>query len=58
MTAAGRHLRRLTTYANADESPDWQAIPAARTDRRCGDLPLSRRQVLDVRSAGRGADLP
>jgi len=54
MTAAGRHLRRLTSYANADESPDWQAIPAARTDRRCGDLALSRRQVLDVRSAGAG----
>jgi TolB protein len=52
MTAGGRHLRRLTSYANADESPDWQAIPAARTDRRCGDLPLSHRQVLDVRSAG------
>jgi TolB protein len=54
MTAGGRHLRRLTSYADADESPDWQAIPAAHTDRRCGDLPLSRRQVLDVRSAGAG----
>ena len=52
MTATGRHLRRLTGYADADESPDWQAIPAARTDRRCGDLPLSHRRVLDVRSAG------
>ncbi len=54
MTAAGRHVRRLTTYANADESPDWQTIPAARTDRRCGDLALSLRRVIDVRSAGAG----
>jgi len=54
MTPAGRHVRRLTSYANADESPDWQAIPAAATDRRCGDPALTRRQVRDVRSAGAG----
>jgi len=54
MTSAGRHVRRLTSYANADESPDWQAIPAAPTDRRCGAPSLTRRQVRDVRSAGPG----
>ena len=50
MTAAGRHLRRLTNDPGADESPDWQAIPAPRTDRPCGDLDRSTR---DVRRAGR-----
>jgi TolB protein len=50
MTAAGVHLRRLTEFAGADESPDWQAIPAADTDRRCGDAGAA----VDVRSAGRG----
>ena len=54
MTAAGRHRRQLTSYENADESPDWQAIPAARTDRRCGDVTLTHRQLLDLRSAGAG----
>jgi TolB protein len=49
MTARGRVLRRLTDYAGRDESPDWQAIPAPRTDRRCGDLALAR----DIRAAGR-----
>lgn len=37
MTAAGQHLRRLTFFPGLDESPDWQAIPAPRTERRCGD---------------------
>lgn len=36
MTPAGTHVRRLTRYARSDESPDWQAIPAPRTDARCG----------------------
>lgn len=54
MTAAGRHLRRLTSYARADESPDWQAIPAPRTARRCGDVARAGRDVYDVRRAGRG----
>jgi Tol biopolymer transport system component len=34
MTAGGVHLRRLTEFEGADESPDWQAIPAAETGRR------------------------
>jgi TolB protein len=50
MTAAGVHLRRLTEFQGADESPDWQAIPAADTDRRCGDEP----PATDVRAAGQG----
>jgi len=53
MTAAGRHLRRLTSYDGADESPDWQAIPAPPTDRRCGDA-VAVREVDDVRARGRG----
>ena len=54
MTAAGRQLRRLTTFAGADESPDWQAIPAPRTDKSCGDVVRVGRGAHDVRSAGRG----
>jgi TolB protein len=54
MTAAGRHLRVLTSFAGADESPDWQAIPAPRTARRCGDLVTSGAGVRDVRALGRG----
>jgi len=54
MTAAGRDLRRLTTYSGADESPDWQAIPAPRTDRRCGDAVRSGSGAYDVRLAGAG----
>jgi TolB protein len=54
MTAAGRDLRRLTTYRGADESPAWQAIPAPRTDRRCGDAARAGRGAFDVRRAGRG----
>ncbi len=54
MTAGGRDLRGLTTYAQADESPDWQAIPAPRTDRRCGDAVRSGSGAYDVRLAGPG----
>ena len=39
--ATGAPLRRLTNYANADESPDWQAIPAPaheRALRRCREV--------------------
>jgi Tol biopolymer transport system component len=50
MTPAGVHLRRLTDSPGADESPDWQAIPAAETDRRCGDAGAA----TDVRAAGPG----
>lgn len=53
MTAAGRHLRRVTAHAGADESPDWQAISAPRTDRRCGDIARTGRGAYDVRRAGR-----
>jgi Tol biopolymer transport system component len=53
MTAAGRYLRRLTSYDGADESPDWQAIPAPPTDRRCGDRAAAR-DLHDVRARGRG----
>jgi Tol biopolymer transport system component len=55
MTAAGRHLRRLTTFAGPDESPDWQSIPAPKTDRRCGDAVRSGPGARDVRAAGHGA---
>jgi Tol biopolymer transport system component len=55
MTPAGEHLRTLTSYAGPDESPDWQAIPAPRTTRACGDLVGSGR---DVRSTGRGLRCP
>ena len=54
MPAAGGDARRLTTYENADESPDWQAIPAPRSDARCGGLGRAGRGVSDVRAAGRG----
>ena len=54
MTADGRGVRRLTSFAGRDESPDWQAIPAPRTDRRCGDIAASGRGAYDVRRAGRG----
>jgi dipeptidyl aminopeptidase/acylaminoacyl peptidase len=54
MTAAGRHVRRLTVYEGLDESPDWQAIPAPRTDRRCGDGARSGAGAHDVRARGRG----
>ena len=56
MAAAGSDSRRLTRYPDADESPDWQAIPAPETDARCGGLGRSGRAsgVSDVRAAGRG----
>jgi TolB protein len=54
MTAGGRDLRRLTAYAGADESPDWQAIPAPPTDRRCGDATRRGSGAYDVRLAGGG----
>ena len=54
MPAGGGDARRLTTYANADESPDWQAIPAPRSDARCGGLGRAGRGVSDLRAAGRG----
>ena len=55
MPAAGGDARRLTDYANADESPDWQAIPAPRTAARCGGLGRAGAGagVSDVRAAGR-----
>ena len=43
MTSGGRHLRRLAPYAGLDESPDWQAIPAPKTARRCGDAVRTQR---------------
>jgi TolB protein len=52
MTAGGVHLRKLTDFPGRDESPDWQAIPAPDTDRRCGDL--ADTGILDVRAAGQG----
>ena len=58
MTAAGRHLRALTSFAGADESPDWQSIPAPRTARRCGDLAARGAGVRDVRAGGRGVACP
>lgn len=54
MTAAGTHLRRLTFYDGIDESPDWQAIPAPRTDRACGDVARVGAGAHDVRARGRG----
>jgi TolB protein len=54
MAVAGSDARRLTSYANADESPDWQAIPAPRTAVRCGGLGRTGRSVSDVRAGGRG----
>ena len=54
MTAGGVHLRRLTAYEGLDESPDWQAISAPATDRRCGDVPSETGDPTDVRAAGHG----
>jgi len=53
MTAGGMHLRRLTDYEGGDESPDWQAIPAPPTKRRCGDLSVSGAAAREIRAAGR-----
>ncbi len=54
MTSAGVHLRQLTDYEGRDESPDWQAIPAPTTDRRCGDPAETGAGARDVRAAGDG----
>lgn len=54
MTADGVHLRTLASYDGLDESPDWQAIPAPATDRRCGDLTTDTADLVDVRAAGDG----
>ena len=56
MTAGGRHLRTLAPYAGLDESPDWQAIPAPKTARRCGDI--AARDIRDVRARGLGLRCP
>ncbi|HTN25503.1 MAG TPA: hypothetical protein VL120_16050 [Solirubrobacteraceae bacterium] len=58
MTPAGRELATLTSYAGPDESPDWQAIPAPRTARSCGDLVANGRGGRDVRALGRGLACP
>jgi TolB protein len=54
MTSAGQEQRTLTDYAGPDESPDWQAIPAPHTARRCGSHATSGRDELDIRAIGRG----
>jgi TolB protein len=54
MPVGGGDTRRLTSYENADESPDWQAIRAPRSDARCGGLGRPGRGVSDVRRGGRG----
>jgi len=56
MTATGRHVRKLTSYEGRDESPDWQAIPAPATARRCGDA--AGRGIRDVRARGAGLRCP
>ena len=48
MTDRGRVLRRLTDFDGRDESPDWQPIPAPRTDRRCGDVSHGGALARDV----------
>lgn len=58
MTADGVHVRRLTSYPGLDESPDWQAIPAPVTARRCGDLATRGPGAHDVRARGRGMACP
>ncbi|MDX6682737.1 MAG: hypothetical protein QOG94_2776 [Solirubrobacteraceae bacterium] len=58
MSAAGRHMRALTVFAGADESPDWQAIPAPHTARRCGDVTTGGLGVRDVRALGSGLRCP
>jgi Tol biopolymer transport system component len=54
MTVAGERVRQLTFYAGPDESPDWQAIPAPRSDRTCGDAATTGAGAHDVRAAGGG----
>jgi TolB protein len=58
MTAAGRRMRALTVFAGADESPDWQAIPAPHTARRCDDIAAGGLGVRDVRALGSGLRCP
>ena len=58
MSAAGRHVRALTVFAGADDSPDWQAIPAPHTARRCGDIATGGVGVRDVRALGSGLRCP
>jgi len=52
MTATGRQLAVLQPHEGRDESPDWQAIPAPKTARRCGGV--SSQDVRDVRARGIG----
>jgi WD40 repeat protein len=52
MTSTGQHLRQLTTFPGLDESPDWQAIPAPKTTRRCGVPDTSGSGAHDVRETG------
>jgi len=56
MTATGRHLRRLAPYAGLDESPDWQAIPAPKTARRCDGG--AAHGIRDLRARGIGLRCP
>lgn len=58
MTTSGKHVRRLTSYEGQDESPDWQAIPAPRTSRRCSDAVETGRGARDVRALGGGLRCP
>ena len=59
MTAAGRHLRRLDDATRAlDESPDWQAIPAPTTARRCGDAARRAGRARRARRAAAALTLP
>ncbi len=54
MTSNGTYLRKLTDYPGLDESPDWQAIAAPRTARRCGDAVKTGAGARDVRARGVG----
>ena len=54
MTTDGVWLRNLTQHESLDQSPDWQAIPAPDTKRRCGDLGDADPGVRDVRANGMG----
>ena len=54
MTADGVFVRNLTQHEALDQSPDWQAIPAPETRRRCGDLMEADPGALDVRANGLG----
>jgi hypothetical protein len=56
MTAAGEHARQLTTFPGLDESPDWHAIPAPKTERRCGDAVRTEPGAHDRPELRRGAE--